>query len=319
VSAASSPEVSVVVCAYTLDRWSDIVAGIEALADQTLPPLETLLVVDGNPELLARAQDAFPHVRAVPNVHAKGISGARNTGIVEAKGGVIAFLDDDARPEADWVELLVAPYADPAVMAVGGKALPAWPDRRPDHLVPELDWVVGCTYQGMPVARSDVRNVMGCNMSMRRTVFDVAGTFDESIGRIGKLPLGCDETELCIRLAQSIPGARVVYEPRALVHHRVTEPRTTWHYLRTRSYSEGLSKALIGGLVGSAEATAVERRYVSHTLSAAVVRELGRGLRGHGSGWRASAGIVLALTATAWGYAVGRLRRQRQPGSGAGT
>jgi len=319
VSSASSLEVSVVVCAYTLDRWSDIVAGIEALSNQTVPPLETLLVVDGNPELLARAQDAFPEVRAVPNLHAKGISGARNTGIVEAKGGVIAFLDDDARPEPDWLERLLTPYADAAVMAVGGKALPAWPDRRPDHLVPELDWVVGCTYEGMPVDQADVRNVMGCNMSMRRTVFDVAGTFDESIGRIGRVPLGCDETELCIRLAQTIPGARVVYEPRALVHHRVTEPRLTWHYLRTRSYSEGLSKALIGGLVGNGEATAVERSYVTHTLSAAVRRELGRGLRGRASGWRGTAGIVLALTATAWGYAVGRLRRQQLPGSGAGT
>ena len=199
-------------------------------------------------------------------------------------------------------------------MAVGGKAVPGWPDRRPDHLVPELDWVVGCTYQGMPVDTADVRNAMGCNMSMRRTVFDVAGTFDESIGRIGKIPLGCDETELCIRLAQKIPGARVVYEPRALVHHRVTEPRTTWHYLRTRSYAEGLSKALIGRLVGNADATSVERSYVSHTLTAAVRRELGQGLRGRASGWRGAAGIVLALTATGWGYVVGRLQPATAPG-----
>jgi GT2 family glycosyltransferase len=319
VSRASSLEVSVVVCAYTLDRWTDIVAGIEALSNQTHPPLETLLVVDGNPDLLARAQDAFPHVRAVPNIHAQGISGARNTGIAEAKGSVVAFLDDDARPEPDWVEQLLTPYADAAVMAVGGRAEPGWPDRRPDHLVPELDWVVGCTYQGMPVDTADVRNAIGCNMSMRRSVFDVAGTFDESIGRIGKVPLGCDETELCIRLAQRIPGARVVYEPRALVHHRVTEPRTTWHYLRTRSYAEGRSKALIGRLIGNADATSVERSYVTHTLTAAVRREVGRGLRGRASGWRGTAGIVLALTATGWGYVVGRLSRQRLPGSGAGT
>jgi hypothetical protein len=152
---------------------------------------------------------------------------------------------------------------------------------------------------------------------MRRSVFDVAGTFDESIGRIGKIPLGCDETELCIRLTQKIPGARVVYEPRALVHHRVTEPRTTWHYLRTRSYAEGRSKALIGRLVGNGAATSVERTYVSHTLTAAIRRELGRGLRGRASGWRGSAGIVVALTATGWGYVLGRLSRQRLPGGAA--
>jgi hypothetical protein len=98
----------------------------------------------------------------------------------------------------------------------------------------------------------------------------------------------------------------------------VTEPRTTWHYLRTRSYAEGLSKALIGRLVGSSAATSVERSYVSHTLTAAVRRELGQGLRGRASGWRGVAGIVLALTATGWGYVVGKLRRQRLPGTGVG-
>ncbi len=319
MSRVSSLEVSVVICAYTFDRWADIVAGVEALAGQSMPPLETLLVIDGNPELLSRAHDAFPQVRVVANTRAKGISGARNSGIAEAKGAVVAFLDDDARPEPDWVERLLAPYADPSVMAVGGKAVPAWPDRRPDHLAPELDWVVGCTYQGMPVEQADVRNVTGCNMSMRRSVFDVVGTFDERIGRIGKVPLGCDETELCIRLGQTIPGARVVYEPSALVHHRVTEARTTWRYLRSRSYAEGLSKALIGRSIGNSDATSVERTYVSHTLPGAVRRELGRGLRGRASGWRGAAGIVVALSVTSWGYVVGRLSRRRLPGSGVGS
>ncbi len=318
MSRDSSLEVSVVVCAYTLDRWADIVAGVEALAVQSVPPLEILLVIDGNPDLLSRAQDAFPHVRVVANSRGKGISGARNSGIAEAKGAVVAFLDDDARPEPDWVERLLAPYADPSVMAVGGKAVPAWPDRRPDHLVAELDWVVGCTYQGMPVEQADVRNVTGCNMSMRRSVFDVVGTFDERIGRIGRVPLGCDETELCIRLTQTIPGARVVFEPSALVHHRVTEARTTWRYLRSRSYAEGLSKALIGQLIGNSDATSVERRYVSQTLPSAVRRELGRGLRGRVSGWRGAAGIVLALSVTGWGYLMGRTSRRRLPGSGVG-
>jgi len=319
VSRVSSPDVTVVICAYTLDRWTDIVAGVRALEAQTVPPLETMLVIDGNPELLSRAQDAFPHLRVVANSRAKGISGARNTGIAEAKGAIIAFLDDDARPEPDWVERLLTPYADPAVMAVGGRAEPTWPDRRPDHLVPELYWVVGCTYVGMPVEQADVRNVMGCNMSMRRTVFDVAGTFDESIGRIGRVPLGCDETELCIRLSQRIPGARVVFVPEALVHHRVTEARTTWHYLWSRSYAEGLSKALIGRLIGNSDATSVERAYVSNTLPSAMRRELGRGLRGRASGWRGAAGITLALSITGWGYLVGRLSGRRLPGSGVGS
>ena len=128
-------------------------------------------------------------------------------------------------------------------MAVGGVATPVWPSRRPDHLPPELDWIVGCTYQGQPTLRTDVRNLWGCNMSVRSEVFQRVGNFDEQVGRIGLIPLGTEETELCIRIAQQIPGARVVFEPRARVHHQVTEARATWAYLRSRSHAEGVSKA----------------------------------------------------------------------------
>ena len=123
---------------------------MDALAHQTVPPLETILVVDHNETLLARARDEFPDVRVLDNPRTGGASGARNTGIAQAKGSIIAFVDDDARPEPDWIEQLLAAYDDPAVMAVGGVASPVWPTRRPDHLPPELDWIVGCTYQGQP-------------------------------------------------------------------------------------------------------------------------------------------------------------------------
>ena len=320
MSRVSSLEVSVVVCAYTLDRWADIVAGVEALAGQSVPPLETLLVIDGNPELLSRAHDAFPQVRVVANTRAKGISGARNSGIAEAKGAVVAFLDDDARPEPDWVERLLAPYADPSVMAVGGKAVPAWPDRRPDHLAPELDWVVGCTYQGMPVEQADVRNVTGCNMSMRRSVFDVVGTFDERIGRIGRVPLGCDETELCIRLAQTIPGA-----PRRL---RAERPRAPPGHRGAHHLALPAVALLRRGAVQGADRTAdrqqrrhlggahvrvadAPRRPFAGSSDAVCAAGPPGGVGRPGSCWpcRSPAGATL----------VGRLSRRRLPGSGVGS
>ena len=172
-----------------------------------------------------------------------GASGARNTGVAVATGDVVAFLDDDARPEPDWLERLMAAYDDPAVMAVGGVARPVWPDRRPDHLPPELDWLVGCTYLGQPTERADVRNLWGCNMSVRRFLFEEIGGFDEDAGRVGLIPLGAEETEFCIRIAQRRPGSRVVFEPAAVVHHRVTPARTEFSYLRSRSHAEGVSKA----------------------------------------------------------------------------
>jgi len=297
----------VVVAAHTMDRWDDILAGQDALAHQTVQPLETILVVDHNEALLARAREAFPRVRVVDNPRTPGASGARNTGIALAKGSVIAFVDDDARPEPDWVEQLLAGYDDDRVMAVGGVATPVWPTRRPDHLPPELDWVVGCTYQGQPTVRSDVRNLWGCNMSVRREAFELVGTFDEEIGRIGLIPIGCEETELCIRIGQQLPGARVVFEPRARVHHRVTPARTTWAYLRTRSNAEGVSKAAIGALVGREDATSVESDYVKRVLTRGFLRELGRGLRLDPAGFRGAAGIVVCLWLTGLGYLRGRL------------
>jgi GT2 family glycosyltransferase len=295
-------DVSVVVAAHTMDRWDDIVAGVDALAHQTVAPLETILVVDHNDELLARARDELPAVRVLDNPRTSGASGARNTGIAQAKGSIVAFVDDDARPEPDWLEHLLTAYDDEHVLAVGGVSVPVWPERRPDHLPPELDWVVGCSYLGQPEVRTDVRNLWGCNMSVRAEVFRRIGDFDEEVGRIGLIPLGTEETEFCIRIGQRIPGARVVFEPRARVHHRVTPARTTWTYLRARSHAEGVSKAAMVAVVGTADGTSEERSYVRSVLTRGLVRELGRGLRGHPAGFRGAAGIVTCLATTAWWY-----------------
>jgi GT2 family glycosyltransferase len=284
-----------------MDRWSDIVAGVDALAHQTVPPLETILVVDHNDALLARARDELADVRVLDNPRTGGASGARNTGVAAAKGAVVAFLDDDARPDPDWVERLLSAYDDPSVMAVGGVARPVWPDRRPAHLPPELDWLLGCTYLGQPTVRSAVRNLWGCNMSVRAEVFDRIGGFDEEVGRVGLIPLGNEETELCIRIGQRIPGARVVYEPSAVVHHRVTEARCQWSYLVSRSHAEGISKAAMSRLVGAGDATSDERRYATRVLPRGVLRELAQfNLRG-------AAGIVTCLAVTTWWYVRGRL------------
>jgi len=254
------------------------------------------------------------------NAHVQGLSGARNTAIAEAKGDVVVFLDDDARARPGWLAALLDPYEDATVQAVGGVAHPRWPTwpnggRRP-HLLPgavpedgdatgELDWIVGCTYTGQPTTRAEVRNLMGCNMSFRRQVFERVGGFAEEIGRIGKNPLGCEETELCIRARQAFARAgekiRIVFEPRAEVDHRVSFDRVEWAYLRRRSWAEGLSKAAVAQLVGSGAALSTERDYVAKVLPAAVIREL-RQRR-----VSSAAAVVTALAYTTAGYVRGRL------------
>jgi glycosyltransferase involved in cell wall biosynthesis len=93
------PTVSVVVGTWSDERWADVTRVVAALREQTLEPREVILVVDGNPALLERAEAAFPDVRCVANVLGRGAAGARNTGVREATGDVVAFVDDDAEPE----------------------------------------------------------------------------------------------------------------------------------------------------------------------------------------------------------------------------
>jgi glucosyl-dolichyl phosphate glucuronosyltransferase len=330
----TTPTAAVVVCAYALDRWDDLRASIGSAATQSPAPDELLIVVDHNRELFERAARelvrSHPLLRVVENEQRRGLSGARNTALDLVGSDVVVFLDDDAAAEPGWLARLIAPYADPSVIAVGGAATPRWPAdaARPSTLPVsasgrgELDWVVGCTYEGQPGRRQPVRNLMGCNMSFRREVFAAIGGFSDDLGRIGKTPLGCEETEFCIRASQSCPDAEIVFEPRALVRHRVSPDRLTWRYLRRRCFAEGLSKAAVSAMVGSDRALATERGYARAVLPTAVRRELAAALHltaADRSRSLARAGAILfALAFTTLGYVRGRLAvgsRTRQQGT----
>ncbi len=306
--------VSVVVCAYTERRWTDICRGVAALQAQTRRPAEVLLVVDHAEDLLQRARQAFPELRVLPNTGPPGLSAARNTGIAAAHGEIVAFLDDDAAPAADWLEHLLAPYADPDVVAVGGAAIPAWPDTRPAWFPPEFDWVVGCSYRGLPPRRSEIRNVMGCNMSFRSDALAGVHGFPVGIGRVGARPLGCEETELCIRIRQRHDGARIIFEPAAVVRHRVTPERTRPTYFLSRCYAEGVSKALVARHVGSDDALRLERDYCLRTLPRGVLaglRAAASGRRAGAAGLARSGAILVGFAVTAAGYLATVIRSPR--------
>ncbi len=259
MSEPGTPGISVVICAYTEDRWADVLAAVASVRAQSRPALETLLVVDHHQVLLDRLVQEFKDppdgavVRVLANAGPRGLSAGRNTGIAAARGDVVAFLDDDAVAERDWLQHFAEGYADPRVLAVGGRTEPVWASgRRPAWFPEEFDWVVGCTYRGLPSGRVRVRNVLGGNASFRREAFDAAGGFATGIGRDGsKRPLGGEETELCIRLGRARPDAILLIDDRAVIHHRVPEAREHFRYFRTRTYAEGLSKALVARSVGA--------------------------------------------------------------------
>ena len=312
--AQTTTRVSVVVCAYTLDRWDDLARAVASLRGQTIRPAEMIVVSDHNPELAKRVRTAWADVIALENREPAGLSGARNTGVAAATGDIIAFLDDDAAAEPDWLTQLLAAYADPAVAGAGGAIAPRWVAGRPAWFPEEFDWVVGCSYRGMPERPARVRNLIGANMSFRRELLDAAGNFQTGMGRIGARPLGCEETELCIRGSRRLPGAVYAYRPAAVVRHTVPPSRGTWRYFAARCYSEGLSKAHVAELVGADAGLAAERSYTRQTLPRGVWRGLCDAARGDVDGLRRAAAIVAGLAITTFGYGRGTLARRLAAG-----
>ncbi|MFI9722523.1 glycosyltransferase family 2 protein [Streptomyces sp. NPDC052396] len=313
------PGVSVVICAYTEDRWQDILAAVASVAAQSYPALETLVVVDHHPVLRRRLARHFAggrRVRVLANTGPRGLSAGRNTGVAAAVGEVVAFLDDDAVAERDWLHHFAHAYTDPRVMAVGGRTQPVWASRRrPAWFPEEFDWVVGCSYRGLPPGRTVVRNVLGGNASFRRSALVTVGGFASGIGRDGqRLPLGGEETELCIRLARAVPDALLLIDDRAVIHHRVPAARERFGYFGTRAYAEGLSKALVARSVGAGAGLASERRYTTRVLPAGVARGLRDALLGRPGGAGRAGAIVAGLAVTTGGYLVGSVRARRQGG-----
>jgi GT2 family glycosyltransferase len=291
----------IVICAYDLGRWDRTVDAVRSVLAQDAPVAEVVVVIDHNPELLTLARATWPDlpVRVVANTGRRGLSGARNAGVAMTSAEVVAFLDDDAVAQPTWVRRLLAAYADESVVACGGRVEPVLGRARPGWWPEEFDWVVGCSYVGLPTVRTDVRNVIGANMSARRAAMVEAGGFQEGIGRVGARPVGCEETDLLIRLAEQCPGSRVVYEPAAVVHHWVPPARLTWRYFGARCLAEGLSKAQVAGRVGTHRALASERSYTLKVLPRGVAKALW-----HGAPLQALA-IVGGLALTTAGYVRG--------------
>jgi hypothetical protein len=300
-------DISVIICAYTEDRWDDLAAAVESVQQQTLPPREIIVVIDHNPSLLKRVQEHIPGVVVVENTEVRGLRGARNSGIAVAQGKIIAFLDDDAVATPDWLTFLCEGYTDPQVLGTGGEVTPSWMEAKPTWLPEEFYWVVGCTYRGMPETIQSIRNPIGANMSFRREVFDTVGDFHSQNGHMGPRHAGgCEETELCIRARQCWPQSTFLYQPRAQVFHRVPASRTSWRYFCSRCYVEGLAKAVVAGHIGAKDSLASERSYTLHTLPQGVVRGLTDVLFHHDfTGFARAGAIVVGLAVTTTGYLVG--------------
>jgi GT2 family glycosyltransferase len=306
--------VAVILCAYTEKRWEALKSAIASVQQQTMPPNDLILVIDHNPALYERACSTFTGVKVIENHEARGLSGARNSGIAATTSDIIAFMDEDAQADAEWLARLLPHYDNPHVIGVGGAILPLWHSHPPAWFPEEFQWVVGCTYRGMPTELAPVRNLIGCNMSFHRSVFETVGGFRHGIGRIGTLPVGCEETELCIRARQAFPTHEFYYQPDAEVRHHVPPERTRWRYFMSRCYSEGISKALVTQWVGAEDGLASEWSYTLRTLPLGVLRGLAEFLGGNRAGIGRAGAIISGLVMTTYGYGYGKVKQWQRLG-----
>jgi glycosyltransferase involved in cell wall biosynthesis len=276
-----------------------------------------LVVVDHNDSLQADLRTSLPdEVEIVANEHARGLSSARNTAIARSRGDYIVFIDDDAIAHPHWLAGLLAAFDDPGVIGAGGQAHPLWESAAPRWLPPEFLWVVGCSYSGQPTT-GDVRNPLGCNMAFRADLFQHAGMFNPAIGRLGSLPLGCEETEFCLRAARAVPDARIALVRGAEIDHHVPAARGTARYLLRRCYFEGISKALVRRL-GDDRSLDTERTYLRHALPARLKVSARRALRGQvAAGLGPVAAVLGAVGAAGAGYLVGLVVFRLRPPAGA--
>ena len=305
--------VSVVICAYTEDRWDDTVAAVRSLREQTLEPAEVVLVIDHNRGLFERAR-SLEGTTTIENSRAPGASGSRNSGVAAASGSVVAFLDDDATARPDWLELLWGHYATSDVAGVGGSIEPVWPAEAPAWFPDEFLWIVGCTFRGMRTTPGAVRNLIGANMSVRRDLWEGVGGFREGFGNVknssesswageSRASTG-EETEFCIRVSHAYPGLQWIFEPRARVWHRVPSHRSTLRYFASRCRLEGLGKAALVSEVGRESALVAEIDYTRRILPRGIARGLEEAITGRDAdGLKRAGAISVGFSMAAAGFA----------------
>jgi GT2 family glycosyltransferase len=271
--------VSVIICCFSLDRLQDLRAAVESVVRQTVRPDELIVSVDNNPALVdALAAELPSSIDIVANERVRGLSETRNVALEAATCDIVAFLDDDAVAEPTWLESVLASFDDKDIMAVGGKSEPAWErGEAPRWFPPEYDFIIGCTDHKSLIVNGDreVRSVTGSNMAFRRDVFSKLGGWKKELGR-GQTKTGGEEAELCLRLKAAIPEARIVYDDRAVVHHKVTRQRSTFRYVFTYAFNEGVVRAQLRKYASlfNGQPLAAERLFVRRLAFSVLPRRL---------------------------------------------
>lgn len=234
--------VSVVICTRNRPKFLEIC--LRALESVRYPRFETIVVNNGSTEDDIKAMAARYGARYV-YVAVPGLSRARNAGAKASQSDVVAYIDDDAIPEPEWLEKLIEEFRDPKVIVATGRVERTEPQTEAERISKAMDPPLGERLQRAIVDRdtdqwfekSNFGGVgIGCNMSVRRSAWNEWPGFDERLGRGALIDAG-EEHFAFFSLARR--GYRVVYTPDAVVAHSAPQ---TMEALRAH-HSKNLSAA----------------------------------------------------------------------------
>jgi GT2 family glycosyltransferase len=280
-----TPLVSIIITSYTTDRLKDILSLLESIKAQTYPKIETVFIAERSRELYNQLEtyvreNGIPQTNVIFNDGEIGLSAARNLGIEEANGDIIAFIDDDTLLPINWVDEMIKTYQDDSVVGVTGPSLPLWENESTSWLPEELYWIIGCTaWTGWKDTRI-VRNAWGQGMSFRKEAFQLAGTFMTDIGfqmgryRQGLLTLDIgDDVELSLRV-RAKTGKSIVFNPEVKLWHRVYSHRLGWRFVVRRSYWIGRSRRILKRLYSPSKENAADLLSQEHQLLKRILFQL---------------------------------------------
>lgn len=220
--------VSVIVCSY--NGSPTIRDCIEGLIDMNYPQYEIIVVNDGSTDNLADIVRQYP-VKLI-NTENRGLSNARNTGLQHASGEIVAYIDDDAYPDPDWLHYLSYEFEHSSHAAVGG----------PNLVPPEDGPIAKCVASspGGPVhvllSDETAEHIPGCNMAFRRKLLLAVGGFDPMYQAAG------DDVDVCWRIQHA--GYTIGFHPSAIVwHHRRNSVKAYWKQQKGYGKAEALLEA----------------------------------------------------------------------------
>ena len=205
-AAPAMERASVIVC--TRNGSSTLNSCLEALERQTHPNFEVLVIDDGSTDSTPEIAQRFAKVRYVRMEHA-GLSAARNLGMMEASGSLLAYTDDDCIPDEDWLMYACRAFEDPQCVAAGGPNLPPPPRNLTEACV--------AVAPGAPahvlLNDEEAEHLPGCNLVIRKSALHAIGGFRMEFTTAG------DDVDVCWRLQSH--GGKLRFVPAALVwHHR---------------------------------------------------------------------------------------------------